>query len=120
MYSSDLHCGGNACCDERCGYEILCDCGIEVECTTGNSKRGGDDGTNHRQGMLQTEQEGQEDGDFVVQAVERCFIVFVLAIERPYVWCNEVYVILQFRLVDAGNEQKGRDVHSLLSILLGL
>jgi hypothetical protein len=44
--------------------------------------------------MLEAEQERQEDGDFIVQAIEWCFIFFVFAIQGPYVGCDEVEVVL--------------------------
>lgn len=44
--------------------------------------------------MLEAEQERQEDGNFIVQAVEWCFIFFVLAIQGPYVGCDEVEVVI--------------------------
>ena len=44
--------------------------------------------------MLEAEQERQEDGNFIVQAVEWCFIFFVFAIQGPYVGCDEVEVVL--------------------------
>ena len=44
--------------------------------------------------MLEPEEEGEEDGDFVVEAVEWGDIIFVLSVQGPDVWCDEVYIIL--------------------------
>lgn len=48
--------------------------------------------------MLEAEEEREEDGDFVVEAVERGDIVSVFAIQGPYVGRDEVDIILRKRV----------------------
>jgi hypothetical protein len=43
---------------------------------------------------LEAEEESEEDGDLIVEAVEWCFIIFVFAVQRPDVGCDEVDIIL--------------------------
>jgi hypothetical protein len=45
--------------------------------------------------MLETKQQGEEDWDLVVEAVEWSDIVFVFAIQRPNVGSNKVDIILR-------------------------
>lgn len=67
---------------------------VEVECTTSNCKRRRDNGSNHCERMLQSQQQSQEDGNFVIEAVEWSFVVFVFAIQRPDIRGDEVQVVL--------------------------
>jgi hypothetical protein len=67
---------------------------IEVECSAGNGEGWGDNGTDHRECVLKTKEEGEEDWDLIVEAIEWCFVVFVLAVQGPDVGCNKVEVVL--------------------------
>ncbi len=94
MDAGYLECGGNAGCDECGGNEVLGDFGVEVECSACDGEGWGDDGPDHCEGMLKTEEHSEEDWDLVVQAVEWCFIVFVFAVQGPDIGRDEVEVVL--------------------------
>jgi hypothetical protein len=44
--------------------------------------------------VLETKQEGEENGDLIIETIEWSFIVLVFPIERPYVWCDKVDIVL--------------------------
>lgn len=80
---------------------------VEVKGAAGDGEGWGDDGADHCEGVLEAEEEGEEDGDLVVEAVEGCDVVFIFAVERPDVWGYEVHVILRFVLEDFGLNERG-------------
>jgi hypothetical protein len=49
--------------------------------------------------VLKTEEESEEDGDFIVETVEWCFIIFVFPVQGPDVGCDEVDIILWLLLI---------------------
>ena len=94
MNTSDLKRCCNTGGDERGGNKILSHSGIKVEGPTSNCQRWRDDGSDHGQGVLEAEKDGQENWDLIIEAVEGRLVVFVFAIEWPDVGGDEVEVIL--------------------------
>jgi hypothetical protein len=94
VYTSNLKGCRDTCCDECGGYEVLGHLSIEVESSAGKSQGWGDDGTDHRERMLQTEEDCEENRDLIVESIEWCFVVLVLAVQGPDVGGNEVKIIL--------------------------
>jgi hypothetical protein len=44
--------------------------------------------------MLETEEDGEEDWDLIVETIKWSDIVFVFAVERPDVGCDQINVVL--------------------------
>ena len=72
----------------------MCDLGVEVECSTCDGQRRGNDRTDHCEGMLEAKEHSEQDWDLIVQTVEGCFIVFVFAVQGPDIRRDEVEVVL--------------------------
>lgn len=94
MDSGYLQSRRDASCDEGSGDEVLGYFSVEVEGPTCDGKWWGDDGADHGEGVLEAEEEGEQDGDLIVEAVERRFVVLVLAVQWPDVGGDEVEVVL--------------------------
>jgi hypothetical protein len=62
--------------------------------------------------MLETEEQGEEDWDLIVEPVEGCFVVFVSAVQGPDIGCDEVEVILRTIALDWGCGKGGTDKHN--------
>ena len=67
---------------------------VEVEGSSCDGEGWGHDGSDHCEGVLEAEEESKEDGDFIVEAVEWCFIVLVFPVQGPDIGCDEVEIIL--------------------------
>jgi len=50
--------------------------------------------------MLETEEQGEEDWDLIVEPVEGGFVVLVFAVQGPDIGCDEVVVILHTIVLD--------------------
>jgi hypothetical protein len=44
--------------------------------------------------VLQTKEESEEDGNLIVESIERCFVVFVFTVQGPDVRRDQVEIIL--------------------------
>lgn len=94
MNTGNLKSGCDTSRDECSGNEILGKFSVEVEGSACDRERRGDNRSDHGQGMLETEQDREKNGNLIVQAVEWCFIVFVFAIQGPDVGGDQVEIVL--------------------------
>jgi hypothetical protein len=62
--------------------------------------------------MLETEEQGEEDWDLIVEPVEGCFVVYVSAVQGPDIGCDEVEVILRTIVLDWVCGKGGTDKHN--------
>ena len=97
MYPSDLQCSRDAGRNESCRHQILRLGWIEVKRAACDGKRRGDNGSDHGQGMLKSEDKREQNWDAIIKPVERCFVILVLLVERPDVGCEKVYIVLDER-----------------------
>jgi hypothetical protein len=100
--------GCDAGCDEGRRNEVLGDLCVKVECTSCDCQGRGHDRPDHGEGMLETEEQGEEDGDLIGESVEWRFIIFVLAIQGPDVGCDEVEIVLRMFVSVKDIEGRGR------------
>lgn len=82
-------------CDEGRADEVLGHLGLEVEGTGGDGEGRGHDGSNHGQGMLEAENDGEEKRDFIVKPIKRRRVAFVLFVQWPDVGRNEIEIVLR-------------------------
>ena len=116
MDTSDLKRCRNTGCDECRRDKILSYGRVEIEGSTSDRQRWGNNGSDHCQGMLKTKKESQQNWNLVVEAVEGRFEVLILAIKGPDVGCYEVEIVLSE--VSGGDWNSGRaGLHSHQSIL---
>jgi hypothetical protein len=62
--------------------------------------------------MLETEEQGEEDWDLIVEPVEGGFVVLIFAVQGPDIGCDEVEVILCMIVLDWGCGKGGTDKHN--------
>jgi hypothetical protein len=62
--------------------------------------------------MLETEEQGEEDWDLIVEPVEGGFVVLVFAVQGPDIGCDEVEVILRTIWLFWECGKGGRDKHN--------
>lgn len=60
--------------------EILSYGRVKVKSTPGNRKWRGHDRTDHCEGVLEAEDDGEKDGDFIVEAIKWGDVVLVFAV----------------------------------------
>ncbi|KAG7797726.1 hypothetical protein KL929_002569 [Ogataea haglerorum] len=77
--------------DERARHQVLLLVGIQVGESANDDWRRGDTGQ-HRQGMLESEQEAQHDRDLVVEPKER--LDFFGALHKWQTWGEQISIII--------------------------
>lgn len=87
-------------CRDASGYkggrhQVCCHRRIEVERSRSDGEWRRDDGSDHGEGMLKAEEQGQENRNAVIQSVKWCLVVFVLSVEWPNIWGDKVNIILK-------------------------
>lgn len=87
---------------------------VEIEGAAIDSKWRRDNGSDHREGMLEAEEERKEDGDFIIGAVERGLVVAVFAVQWPDIGGDEVELVLGqlvgAKQLEGGYEQSRRAI----------
>ncbi len=96
MYPGDLKKCGQSGRDKGSRDKILSNRGIKVEGASGYGKRRRDNRTNHGECMLKSQNDGEKDGNLIVEAIERCLIVLVFPVQGPDIGCDEIDVILRY------------------------